>query len=232
MTTEVGSGRGLIGYQPAVLPKHDRVALPDETAIVVYRDEASYQAIRATPVGQRYGKLHFKLDGVSDIPGMAPLEGRDFFVPVDGQGNKSGSAVAKTELDNIAFGNAYVPVYGAEALWQSASTLFRIHVRKPGVTDEQYLASITAYLKVSASGQAKLPWHVVRVEKNYVLEYCGMADDWGYGSIHAQLDPLIKSTLELHGGHLNLLDPLADEESRARQFAMSRGTGYRLQFGI
>jgi hypothetical protein len=205
------------------------VKLPDETALVIYRDQASYDTIRGTPEGQLYGPLHFKLDGVKDIPGMAALEGRDFFVRDDGAGHRSGSAVAQAEVGRVEFGQAYAPVVGTEAMWQSASVLFHAYVRKPGLTDEQYLAGVTAYLQASASGRSGLQWHVMRVEKDYVLEYWGMDDDWGYGEANELKDSLLAPVADRIGNTVPMYD-LTDEQSRARDFPIHRGMGFKVLF--
>ncbi|MEQ1877322.1 MAG: hypothetical protein ABL958_11820 [Bdellovibrionia bacterium] len=59
-TVNVGAGRGLLGYMPALPPEH-RGDVPDEIALVVYESKAAYSAIRATPEGQAYTAMHDEL---------------------------------------------------------------------------------------------------------------------------------------------------------------------------
>lgn len=240
-TIEIGAGHGLLAYTPTVLTRIQQETsvsealpegsrFPDETALVIYRDTASYDAIRATPAGKLYGPLHFKLNGVKDIPGMESLEGRDFFVQDDGQGHKSGSAVATNDLGHINFGNAYAPVIGTEAMWQSASVMFKTYARKPGISDEQYLNSIATYLRASARGETQLQWHIVRVEQNYIMEYWGMSHDLGYGGPSKLHAAILESSLAEVGINPSLLDPLTGSQSLEGNHTFGRGSGYKLLF--
>lgn len=61
-TVQVGQGKGLVGYLPVLLPEtNPALQLPDEMALVIYSNEASYQAIRNTPEGKAYSDLHWTL---------------------------------------------------------------------------------------------------------------------------------------------------------------------------
>lgn len=246
MTTEVGARRGLIGYTPVVTEQAGKPEfLPDEFALVIYRDQALYDGIRATPEGARYGALHFKMDGVRNIPGMESLEGRELFVRKDSYGGASGSAVAipvedKPEFDmmSVRFGESYAPLWaknplwGESSAWQGGATLVRVHLRRPGTTDNHYLDSLAHYLKFSASTR-QIAGHVVRVEKDYVIEYLFGIDEGQIKYALEELDGTLLDAEVMDVFQRTWLKPLTDAESHARGFPITDapgGSGYQLRF--
>lgn len=246
MTTEVGAGRGLVGYLPAVIEQTGKPDfLPDEIALVVYRNQALYDAIKATPEGVHYSAIHFKMEGVSGISGMEPLEGRELFVRDDGHGHKSGSAVAipvedtpDFDMQSIHFGEAYTPLWpenplwGNSPVWQGGATLARVHLRRPGVTDNQYLDSLAHYLKFSAATRYTTG-HVVRVEKDYVIEYLFGNNEEQIQYALEELDAALVDAEVTDVFQRTWLKPLTDADASARDFTLTSGpsaSGYRLRF--
>ena len=70
-TIQTGATKGLFAYQP-VLVQGNAHLLPDEVALVSYRDEASYDAIRSTQEGQDYSALHWKYFDKSKSMSLVP----------------------------------------------------------------------------------------------------------------------------------------------------------------
>jgi hypothetical protein len=58
-TVKNGAGKGLVAYLPVFPAREKPAVLPDEIALVAYRDAESYQRIGATPEGQAYTASHW-----------------------------------------------------------------------------------------------------------------------------------------------------------------------------
>lgn len=111
-TTQYAKGRGLDAYLPALLTSDDRhPELPDEVAVIVYKDINMYDAARLTPpFGPMYGPLHFS-DGL--------------FAKETDTGLKSGSAVARPfdpSSFKLANGLSAYKINADTASWQSGTT--------------------------------------------------------------------------------------------------------------
>lgn len=220
-TTVVGAERGLIGYFPMVLH------LPDETlieaAMVIYADQETYDAIRATPEGERYGLDHFEIRDIANIPELEDLEGRKLFSRDLGDGRKSGSAVAEHYRDNVAFGKSYTLFPDKNRNWQQSVTVSRIIYRQSKIDDETYRNNVANYLKERQTARGSLS-HIVRVEKDFIIEYAVATDE-------AQLTAFLTA---MEARSWDRLTRLSDEETQSRDFDLVKadgtGCGFQLVF--
>lgn len=241
-TTAVGSGKGLIGYMPVVPGKAfyrtgsppGVLTTPDEFALVVYRDEAVYQAIRKTPEGAAYGAHHFNLDDIADKIGLPLLKGKGFFVKEASGKGTSGSAVVQAYQGKVEIGSAYVTRLKERFDWQGRTVYVRIRIRNTGVSDSDYLSSIQRSLNWT-SKQKQLTGHIVRVEKDFTLEYF-MADDMGdwvrflsneTAKILRKRHPLSHIT---HSDWMIEVKPLPNSAAQSGTFPLDWRSGYQLVF--
>jgi len=156
-TVKVGQERGLVAYSPVVIEGFNTFAdLPSEFAIVSYQTEEKYRAIADTPAGSEYQASHWY-----------------FFTHQTDSGLKSGSAVANEYRSSLQFGNAYyLPQIPAESELQKGQQTYTILLRKDGETDESFIANTKIYLEKSQALKDRgLLDSVIRIEKNYVLEF-------------------------------------------------------------
>ena len=122
-TVKNGAGLGLIAYLPALPPQEKPAGVPDEIALVVYRDLKSYQAIGATPAGQAYTASHW-----------------NYF-----DRSKSASTVPGPYAGTIALDQAYdlAPHF---VDWQQGSSSIAVYLRGTGLEDADYLKAVKQVL--------------------------------------------------------------------------------------
>ncbi len=60
-TWQVMRHYGLLSYVPTLLPENQGRGMPDEIALLVYRDEAGYKTSKNTVAGRAYSKMHAAL---------------------------------------------------------------------------------------------------------------------------------------------------------------------------
>jgi hypothetical protein len=106
-TINVGKERGLVAYLPVLPLVESNVSekIPEELALVIYKSEAHYKAIRNTPEGQAYGAHHW-----------------DLFDKDAG----SKSFVAETYTGNIESGKAY-NLLNSDEDWQQDHAMFNAY---------------------------------------------------------------------------------------------------------
>lgn len=121
MTTEVGAGRGLVGYIPGI--PRQAAGAADEVALVVYESESAYRSIRTTPQGRAYGDLHW-----------------DIF---DRQ--KSGSLVPEDYREEAKLGKAY-DLWRRTPDWRAGAVRVTVAQRIEGISDARYIRGIEQFL--------------------------------------------------------------------------------------
>lgn len=124
-TTRYAKGRGLDAYLPALLKSDDsHPELPDEVAVIAYKDVNMYDAARlAPPYGPQYGPLHFS-DGL--------------FAKETETGLKSGSAVARPfdpSTFKVEIGLSAYKINADTTSWQTGTTTLYILKTKSGFED-------------------------------------------------------------------------------------------------
>jgi hypothetical protein len=185
-TVEVGRGRGLLAYQPLLVPKgHEWEAIPGEIALVTYESEKAYRAIRATPEGDAYARAHwdiFKREGSSSV------------VPVPFEGK-------------VEAGKAY-DLHPEFRDWQLGRTVVRIVLRPD-------LEQVRSYLEELRKNPADVAESIVLVEAGYLIEYrslngsgnpngANLGQEWS-----VELESAVPSALPIHWGEgINTRFPL------------------------
>lgn len=141
-TIQVGAGKGLIGYLPFLPTISKNKFVPDELALVIYSDEASYRQIRSTKAGQAYADLHWQ-----------------FF----DQSKGSKSLVPEPYIGNIENEKSY-DILQSNADWKKGHVIFTTSVIKGDF--RPYLNSMKH--EFSRKGLAS---HVVLVQGKLLYEY-------------------------------------------------------------
>jgi len=175
-TVEVGKCRGLVSYQPALPPSpadrgEEGAYLPDEIALVAYRSEGAYRAIRATPEGERYSNLHW-----------------DYF-----DRDKSRSLVPGPFTGTAALDRAY-DLRQSGADWQRGFSVLRIWTRKPGVDDERYLEHASQYLVRLQRGYPRdlLLSTLALLTDRYLIEYLLWPNEDVYRGMKDTLEEVVE----------------------------------------
>jgi hypothetical protein len=117
---------GLMNYQPVISNSSSQKAsssVAAEYALLEYESEAIYKEYRVTDAGKAYGDLHWEL----------------FDQTI------SKSAVVEAYAGKVEVTHAY-DVIGQDIDWKKAATQFSIQTRLPGVSEEDFLASVVASL--------------------------------------------------------------------------------------
>lgn len=140
-TIVVGSGRGLLSYQPYVTSMDNDV--PDELALVSYESEEKYKAIRSTPEGERYSALHW-----------------DYF-----QKDTSKSTVTEAFKGDLEEGKAY-ELNSAFTQWQKGYTTVVIYAHTPDM-DLKNLAREFSDLKL----KKEINNSALLITKKWIFEY-------------------------------------------------------------
>ena len=136
-TTQYAKGRGLDAYLPALLKsEHSHPELPDEVAVIAYKNADMYDAARLTPpYGPQYGPLHFS-EGL-------------FAKETDG-GFKSGSAVARP-FERASFkvekGLSAYQINADLAAWQSGTTKLYVLKTPDNISFEKAAFTILASIQ-------------------------------------------------------------------------------------
>ncbi|MCX6126462.1 MAG: phospholipase D-like domain-containing protein, partial [Proteobacteria bacterium] len=135
-TTQYAKGRGLDAYLPALLKsEYSHPELPDEVAVIAYKNADMYDAARLTPpYGPKYGPLHFS-EGL-------------FAKETDG-GFQSGSAVARP-FERASFkvekGLSAYQVNAGLVDWQTGSTTLYVLKTPSSISFEKAACTILAYV--------------------------------------------------------------------------------------
>lgn len=170
--TQVGAERGLIGYTPTLLEGlSSNPDLPQEIAMVTYKDDEDYRAIRETPEGTAYGNLHW-----------------NFFAKELPSGLKSGSAVATAYQGQMTFGSAYYLSKGITS-FQAGEWSYAALARKPGEGDPEFLNRAKNYVEklYQVFSSRGLDDFTFRIEKNFIFEYHLWASDSSYVAAKSDL---------------------------------------------
>jgi hypothetical protein len=151
----VGIGRGLRAYLPALFPEAKPDFLPDEVALINYASEESYDAIRSTPRGEKYGPLHFS-------PGL--------FAKEAASGLKSGSTLAEAWSGNVTIGKAYL--VGQDTLdWQDGRVELRTLLRPANMHDDDFAETVKAHITALANQANGITGGaIVLVDGKYIME--------------------------------------------------------------
>ncbi len=105
--------------------------LPNEIALITYKNSRLYRAARDSEVGQVYGPLHQK-----------------FFLMNPQHPQNSKSTVAEIWTGNAKIGSSYDLSF-AGVDWQSSGGIIIAHLRAddPQLNDEKYTEGVSQYLK-------------------------------------------------------------------------------------
>jgi hypothetical protein len=155
---------GLVAYFPAVPSAQKPASIPDELAVIMYENDAVYQAAKSTPEGKWYSDLH-----------------REVF---DKERSKSGSAVPFPGV--MQFDQPY-DVLGRATDWQAGvSTLF-VGARKSDVTADTFLAGVSKRVADSKVHfeKAGLEGYLVVAGPDYFVEY----QNWSGSAAQRQAKP-------------------------------------------
>lgn len=150
-TTAVGAGRGLTAYLPLVYGAGKPAVLPDEIALIAYENERSYNAIRVTPEGKKYGPLHFE-------PGL--------FARQTPSGLRSASVVATAYDGTLNPAGVQAVHLGPAALdWQRGYTVTRTLFLAPGATRD----GVNEYVSALSANLGGLRGALVLIHESYVI---------------------------------------------------------------
>jgi hypothetical protein len=164
-TVEVGMGRGLMSYLPALAPLPEkrpevvRKLLPDEIALVVYDSEANYRSIRNTPQGEAYGALHW-----------------EYFDKDKG----SKSTLPEKYLGKLEPTHAY-DVLGSVEHWQNGYAVYVMSLRKQDASP--YVDQMRRDFFRNG-----LKSYLVLVEESYVIEYQLWRDKSSFDAAESRLE--------------------------------------------
>jgi hypothetical protein len=148
-TVKNGAGHGLMAYLPVLLPAQKPAGLPDEIALVTYKDLASYQQLGATPEGQAYTASHW-----------------NYFDHA-----RSSSKVPEALASQApAIDHAY-DLKGGSVDWQQGDTFFSLYVRPAGFGDADYLAAVKRGLDRLSEAAPGVQGLLALVGDTYVIVY-------------------------------------------------------------
>lgn len=177
-TTEVGAGRGLLAYLPAMFASTGG-GLPSEVAVIVYENPEMYNAIRTTPQGAKYGPLHFE-------PGL--------FVKQTAAGQKSGSLEATPYTGTLATSEAAAYILGPERLdWQSGHVVLRTILRTTTGSPQFYLDALNQTLDPEG-----LRGSIVLVDPKYLMVMMNFRDKTVAKAFEPDFSVLEAGKLTLH----------------------------------
>jgi hypothetical protein len=165
--TTITANDSLVAYIPVVLKSHKPMprdaylteAPFDEAALVVHRDEASYNESRR--VNPWYGPQHFQKD--------AGFDEQNSFSAVPQE--LTGSAVEfATREKRVAYDLRAKPFGNPN--WQEGRTLVSVILRKKGTSDEVYAKALADYSNEVKKDLAKyIDGHFLRASEGHALEY-------------------------------------------------------------
>lgn len=153
-TFTVGVQRGLNAYLPSFYLEDKPDFIPDEVAIIDYASEETYNAIRTTERGRKYGPLHFE-------------EG--LFAKKNGKGFSSASLVASTYTGEIEINpNGHAYMLGKPSInWQNDISVRRTLLPISNLTVAQVQQFLTELEKNFAN--LGINGMVVVVDPNYLI---------------------------------------------------------------
>lgn len=189
-TIRIGEKRGLTAYIPVFLPLRRPEGLPDETALVIYRNEETYNAIRSTNMGRAYGPIHFEPGAFSkDTSKSILLSNYEGVIPV---GTTVGFILGDQNTD-----------------WQKGSTLFRV-LSNTGDGTKTHLDRLQK--KGAAFG---INAAAVIVDPGYILEYLNFSNPELALVFESKLnsDEEIQSTIQIGADPVNKINIGAGEGS-------------------
>ena len=164
-TTRVAGRHGLIGYVPGVFAD-------EEIAAVIYKNQAGYDEMKATALGKWYGGLHYEFNDVQGIEGLEHLEGREFFVRRDVEGNRVSFSRQPVPFEGeVQVGTGYFNMLMPDMHWQGAHVLVRRHFFNEGVTEAQIAHHVSRYMLRMRMEYGELAAHLVRVDADSMIEF-------------------------------------------------------------
>jgi hypothetical protein len=200
-TVQTSGTKGLIAYQP-VLTEGSSVILPDEIALVSYRDETAYDSIRSTQEGQDYSALHWKYFDKS----------------------KSSSLVPEGYSGTLLIEHAYDlhPDFDA---WMTANSHLVIQFRKSGESEADYLQRIKKDLDQAAGEDVGngIGGRVCLVAENYWVQYVGKKKL----NKQVSLNPIVTDFRQFGGGKA-MTFPI--EHKPVAGAKLKPGSGLNVQF--
>lgn len=160
-TVDLYEGRALNNYIVIVPPAGKPSFVPDEFALVALSSKEAYQAIRATPEGERYSARHW-----------------DVF---DRNVSKSADPMVNFTQDKptkLAHNHSY-DVIGKPIDWSKGRTMVYIGLRKPNLSADAFLTGLARHLSfVKSRLQAKgLLGYIVIANDNYEVAFMNWADE-------------------------------------------------------
>ena len=152
---------GLSAYMVAVPLPSGKIALPDEVALVIYRDENAYNRMNETPEGRAYQKSHWGLFSREISLSLVP---RPFNM----------SSRIPTER------GAAFDVLGIPVDWNSGQTFFFFGLRKPSLTPENFFRKLKTHVACVKSSFASqgLKGYLVLITGEYEIAFL----NWESGS--------------------------------------------------
>lgn len=176
-TVEVGQGKGLLAYQPYVTKMNGD--LPDEVALVTYKDEESYKAIRSTKEGKEYGELHWAYFDKSTSKSTVPS-------PYKGNLQTEMAYELKPDFVDWQKGITYVNIYMAPRDLRFVQEEWELLKRNPNVNNAILVIKgpwLIEYRSVRDNAKAplKMSFKVLEHKKLRQAPIAGTSIDFGDG---------------------------------------------------
>jgi hypothetical protein len=154
-TVDLYQGRALNNYIVIVPPAGKPAFVPDEFALVALSSKEDYQAIRATPEGERYSARHWDVFDRSNSKSADPMVN-----------------FTQEKPTKLAHNYSY-DVIGKPIDWSKGRTMVYIGLRKPELTPDAFLTGLARHLSfVKQRLQPKgLLGYVVIANDNYEVAY-------------------------------------------------------------
>lgn len=213
VTVQQMSPLGLESYLPAVLPEDKPSSVPDEIAIVFYKDQNTYQNSRATVYGREYQLLH-----------------RALFNFDKKNGEVSTSDFPALFEDKLEPGKPYSLFPKLDTDWQSGTAKLYVGVPLDGQSREQYMDSIKSVLQeIQTHPNPNLDGVIVRVSDKFITywEHYNNKDNSDGKNMDA-LSKITKSVMRHDSADLVTI-PL-DGNTKFAGLAVKDGSFYNLQF--
>ncbi len=199
-TVDVGKGKGLVSYLPALPYEHtcinNTTCLPDEIALVVYASKEKYDELIKTPEWKKYSQLHWKYFSKNGSHTLVPI-------------------IFDQNLQNET---AY-DILQSPDIWQNYFAVYCVSKK---------IAMPTEYLRFmqSADRPQNLLSYIVLIEDNYVIEYQLWKDEASYYDALAIIDPIRKKYLASISGADLVLRSIPESQIQTVKY----GDGLNIQY--
>lgn len=137
-TIRLGSGKGMIGYLPAIPSKNGPKGTPEEVALLIFKSKSHYKNYLSSEEGKKLGEIQWSLfrKGLSN------------------------SKAPERFKKNVKIGRAY-ELLKSNHDWSKGHTVLTTRVKRRNSESSEYLKSIESLLIGSRSYQDKGLWQMI-----------------------------------------------------------------------